>query len=312
MIPDRWNDYKAIGNVIEQTNFVAFKVPLHEKICKSLPKLQRHTTRDIIEAFPNIGLVINLTNTQTSSKYYQPDDWLSNGIDYKWIKVKGHVTPQQHLLVEFCRTVKKFMAKNPTKLIGIHCTHGLNRTGYFVCSYMVLVMNMDPDDAIRRFNIARGYEIERENYLVGIRRHCTDSRLKYRISQERNETEQSTRPSDRKRSYSSSSSSRDFIHNKRHKLNEPEDHHSSKPFYNATSSRRTVDRSVTHYPSNSSRHDPNNGYKTNRNLYTWSNKNLNQNRFRKESHQLSYSNKQYRDKSTSSKPNRYSYRSNDI
>jgi hypothetical protein len=49
----------------------------------------RHTTRDIIEALPNVGLVINLTNTQTGSKYYEPNDWKSRDIDYKWIKVEG-------------------------------------------------------------------------------------------------------------------------------------------------------------------------------------------------------------------------------
>lgn len=52
-------------------------------------KFYRHTTRDIIDALPNVGLVINLTNTQTSTKYYDPADWKSNGIDYKWIKVEG-------------------------------------------------------------------------------------------------------------------------------------------------------------------------------------------------------------------------------
>jgi hypothetical protein len=28
--PDRWKDYKAIGDVIADTNLVAFKVPLHD------------------------------------------------------------------------------------------------------------------------------------------------------------------------------------------------------------------------------------------------------------------------------------------
>lgn len=32
-LPDRWLDYKAIGNVIQCSNFVAFKVPLHQVSC---------------------------------------------------------------------------------------------------------------------------------------------------------------------------------------------------------------------------------------------------------------------------------------
>ncbi|CAG9804074.1 unnamed protein product [Chironomus riparius] len=177
-IPDRWLDYSKIGNLVEGTAFVPFKVPLHQRICENMPERARHTTRDIIEALPNVGLVINLTNTQKGTKYYEPNDWKSCGIDYKWIKVEGHVTPSQHLLVQFCHEVKQFLDTNPSKLIGIHCTHGLNRTGYFVCSYMVLVLSIPPNEAIKRFAEARGYEIERENYISSIKLHDSNSNLK--------------------------------------------------------------------------------------------------------------------------------------
>jgi hypothetical protein len=49
----------------------------------------RHTTRDILDELPALGLVINLTNTKSDTKYYQPQDWLSNGIDYERIAVEG-------------------------------------------------------------------------------------------------------------------------------------------------------------------------------------------------------------------------------
>nr|XP_058917986.1 RNA/RNP complex-1-interacting phosphatase-like [Kogia breviceps] len=34
------------------------------------------------------------------------------------------------------------------RLIGVHCTHGLNRTGYLICRYLIDVEGMWPDDAI--------------------------------------------------------------------------------------------------------------------------------------------------------------------
>lgn len=34
------------------------------------------------------------------------------------------------------------------KLIGVHCTHGLNRTGYLICRYLIDVDEMDPEEAI--------------------------------------------------------------------------------------------------------------------------------------------------------------------
>lgn len=33
--------------------------------------------------------MIDLTNTPNRTRYYQPYDWRSNGIEYKWIKCEG-------------------------------------------------------------------------------------------------------------------------------------------------------------------------------------------------------------------------------
>lgn len=174
-IPDRWLDYKAIGSVVGEI-FVPFKVPLHQRITISDKK--QHTTKDIIEAFPNLGLVIDLTNTTNRTRYYEPVDWKSKGIKYQWIQVKGHATPSQQILIQFCKVVKKFLNQNPKKLIGVHCTHGINRTGYFICSYMVLIQRIPARIALKAFADARGYEIERKNYIHSIISHDKNEELK--------------------------------------------------------------------------------------------------------------------------------------
>ncbi len=33
-------------------------------------------------------------------------------------------------------------------LVGVHCTHGLNRTGYLVCRYMIDKLDFEPEAAI--------------------------------------------------------------------------------------------------------------------------------------------------------------------
>ena len=33
-------------------------------------------------------------------------------------------------------------------MIGVHCTHGVNRTGYMVCCYMISKLGFAPDQAI--------------------------------------------------------------------------------------------------------------------------------------------------------------------
>ncbi|XP_061655169.1 uncharacterized protein LOC133489907 isoform X8 [Phyllopteryx taeniolatus] len=55
------------------------------------------------------------------------------------------------------------------KLIGVHCTHGLNRTGYMICRYLIDVDGMDPAEAIKLFNSCRGHDIERSNYIDDLR-----------------------------------------------------------------------------------------------------------------------------------------------
>lgn len=72
------------------------------------------------------------------------------------------------------------------KLIGVHCTHGLNRSGYLICHYMISVLKIHPETAIEGklkskskihpmkltsffsllldFEEARGHKIERDNY----------------------------------------------------------------------------------------------------------------------------------------------------
>ncbi|VVD00600.1 unnamed protein product [Leptidea sinapis] len=84
----------------------------------------------LLEKIPNIGAVIDLTNT---SRYYNPKGFVSAGVLHKKIHVQGHVVPPEAKVTEFMNTVDKFLEKDDDSLVGVHCTHGLNRTGYMVC-----------------------------------------------------------------------------------------------------------------------------------------------------------------------------------
>jgi protein-tyrosine phosphatase len=33
-------------------------------------------------------------------------------------------------------------------LIGVHCTHGVNRTGYLICRYLIERLQWTPEDAL--------------------------------------------------------------------------------------------------------------------------------------------------------------------
>ncbi len=55
------------------------------------------------------------------------------------------------------------------ELIGVHCTHGLNRTGYMVIYYLCSKLNVPFDDAIVAFEESRKpHEFEKEKYIEGL------------------------------------------------------------------------------------------------------------------------------------------------
>lgn len=165
--PDRWLDYSSIGAQVEGTQFIALKVPLAEKFFIKREE-ESFTPSDAVQQIPNLGLVIDLTFT---SKYYNPSEFEKLNVQHKKIFTKGHEVPKRHLVNNFIRTVNDFLAEeeNKDKLIGVHCTHGLNRTGYFVCAYMILVQGLEPKSAISAFNDARAHKMERANYLNSLR-----------------------------------------------------------------------------------------------------------------------------------------------
>ncbi|XP_061732204.1 RNA/RNP complex-1-interacting phosphatase [Nerophis ophidion] len=166
-IPDRWLDYKAVGKRLNGTRFVAFKVPLKQALTRQLPPSRAFGPWELLEAIredhQELGLIIDLTFNKC---YYQPQD-LPASLSCVKIFTKGHVVPDDDTILAFKQAVQRFLRDNADndQLIGVHCTHGLNRTGYMICRYLIDVARMEPAAAIKLFNSSRGHEMERQNYI---------------------------------------------------------------------------------------------------------------------------------------------------
>ena len=164
-LPDRWEDYSNVGSVIEGTKFVAFKVPLSYHTEWNLTELKK--------SVPELSGIIDLTNTK---KYYKAKSCEDLGIKYKKIFVPGHVVPTKSIVREFYDAVTDMTTgTDESGLIGVHCTHGLNRTGYMVCRYMIEKDGVEPDTAITAFNTARGHNQDRQNYLQHLKSKAWDN-----------------------------------------------------------------------------------------------------------------------------------------
>ncbi|KAH7966750.1 hypothetical protein HPB49_019192 [Dermacentor silvarum] len=168
-VPDRWLDYNDVGGVVPGTRFVAFKVPLRESISSRVPASKRFTPQELLQRLYGLGLVIDLTCT---NRYYDPESLVSRGILHAKIMCVGQQIPSEGVVNEFFRAVDAFVANpaNDGKLIGVHCTHGVNRTGYLVCKYMIEKLSVAPTTAIEQFENARGHKFDREEYVNDLQR----------------------------------------------------------------------------------------------------------------------------------------------
>ncbi|XP_038602742.1 RNA/RNP complex-1-interacting phosphatase isoform X2 [Tachyglossus aculeatus] len=166
-LPDRWKDYLPLGRRMPGTRFIAFKVPLEKSFNGKLAPGERFSPSDLISRIraqkEELGLIIDLTYTQ---RYYKPKE-LPDTLLYRKIFTVGHHVPDDGTIFKFKCAVNQFLGENKDndKLIGVHCTHGLNRTGYLVCRYLIDVEGMEPNSAIELFNSCRGHSIERKNYI---------------------------------------------------------------------------------------------------------------------------------------------------
>ncbi|XP_032937343.1 RNA/RNP complex-1-interacting phosphatase isoform X2 [Catharus ustulatus] len=173
-VPERWTDYIPLGHRMPGTRFIAFKVPLKESFDQNLLPEDRFSPHDLIreveERKEELGLIIDLTCT---TRYYGREE-LPPTLRYVKILTMGHKIPNRKTISRFKHFVKRFLTANKDndKLIGVHCTHGLNRTGYLVCRYLIDVEGMEPNAAIELFNKCRGHPIERMNYIQDLQKRA--------------------------------------------------------------------------------------------------------------------------------------------
>ncbi|XP_038064364.1 RNA/RNP complex-1-interacting phosphatase homolog isoform X2 [Patiria miniata] len=170
-IPERWECYEPLGRTINGTRLIAFKVPLNKALSENLPPRFRFTPEDLLkrvkESGLGLGLIIDLTNT---SRYYNPQDFVQAGIEYRKLYTEGHVIPQQKIVQSFTTIVQEFTHQHSDDdlVIGVHCTHGINRTGYLLCRYMIECLGWTASAALAAFGKARGHEMERSNYIADL------------------------------------------------------------------------------------------------------------------------------------------------
>ncbi|CCU56469.1 protein tyrosine phosphatase 1 [Mythimna separata entomopoxvirus 'L'] len=154
MVPYNWNDYNSYGTIITSINTICFKVP-----CDNT----EWNIEKLLEKFPNIKIIIDL---RYSVGCYNPNYVEKLGIKYIKIPIKGQNLPSNKNINKFFNVLDNSIKDN--KLVGVHCVHGVNRTGYMICKYMMYKFNITAYIAIKIFETHRKHNINRNIYITNL------------------------------------------------------------------------------------------------------------------------------------------------
>jgi len=175
-IPPRWLNCPRKSDGLVANRFLAFKTPLDDKYNDQVPMESRFGPMMLFNSMKQhkvkIGLWIDLTNT---SRFYNKT--LIDAEDCKYVKLscRGHgETPSEESVKTFIRICKKFIEQNPLEIIAVHCTHGFNRTGFLISSYLIEEFDWSPEMAVAAFVKVRQPGIYKGDYLKELFRKYGD------------------------------------------------------------------------------------------------------------------------------------------
>ncbi|CAJ0591841.1 unnamed protein product [Cylicocyclus nassatus] len=165
-VPDRWMHCPKTGKVVDNL-FFPFKTPLCSLYDDQIDKRLRFHPEDVFNhpavRGKKIGLWVDLTKTD---RYYFIKEVESHGCTYRKMPLAGHgSSPTQDETDRFIRLVQGFTKEHPGELVGVHCTHGFNRTGFLIAAYMVVAKDWAVDCAVLTFAKERPCGIYKQDYL---------------------------------------------------------------------------------------------------------------------------------------------------
>lgn len=147
--------------------FVAFKTPLDEKFDDKVPIEKQWAPDTLLQLYKDkrtkMTLWIDLTNT---SRFYDRRIVESFNCEYVKMQCRGHgETPNPTQTRAFIEIVDAHVQNHPMDVIGVHCTHGFNRTGFLIVSYMVDRLDYCVAAALMEFSKMRPPGIYKQDYI---------------------------------------------------------------------------------------------------------------------------------------------------
>lgn len=114
-----------------------------------------------------IKAVIDISH---ESPVYNPKGLDDGGIEYHKFPTVSKIPPTAEEVRDFIKLVDRiraglFTTEADAALIGVHCHYGFNRTGFFICSYLIEKERFGVQQAINEFGAHRPPGIKHEHFL---------------------------------------------------------------------------------------------------------------------------------------------------
>ena len=82
------------------------------------------------------------------------------GVEHRKIPCLHDKLPSQEQ-VDLFKEIVNSVSPHSSSVIGVHCSYGLNCTGYMIARYLIESLGWSAEDAINEVDLARGHTMER-------------------------------------------------------------------------------------------------------------------------------------------------------
>ena len=113
-----------------------------------------------------IKAVIDISH---ESPVYDPCGLQAGGIEYHKFPTVSKIPPTREEVADFIELIDQLRSESKEqdddRVIGVHCHYGFNRTGFFICSYLVEKEGYEVQRALHEFSAQRPPGIRHEHFI---------------------------------------------------------------------------------------------------------------------------------------------------
>lgn len=149
---NKWRQVEAVSDLIEGTHFRAMKTLRQDDA--------EHSPSRVEALYPDITDIIDISR---ETPPYDPSTFTH--IVYHKFPTVSKLPPSRDEVSRYIALVDNILQRNPDAVIGTHCHYGFNRTGFFLCCYMIERLGFTIKKALLAFRNARNPGIKHSHFI---------------------------------------------------------------------------------------------------------------------------------------------------